>query len=149
MELHTIELLINKYLEGETSMNEEKQLRTYFSSGNVAPRFKEYQVLFGFFEAEAARTYDIPKSIGDRKKPHAWLAVAASIAIIVGVFLFRPAPQEASGVIKDPEVALQKTKEVLHLIAQQMHQGKEGLVYLTEIDRTRDELIDQNLKLTK
>lgn len=149
MELHNIELLIHKYLEGETSLQEEKQLRAYFSSGNVAPRFKEYEVLFGFFEAEAARTYMASRPIRNTKKPYAWLAVAASIAIIVGVFLFRPAPQEASGVIKDPEVALRKTKEVLHLIAQQMHQGKEGLVYLTEIDRTRDELIDENLKLTK
>ncbi|HET8808699.1 MAG TPA: hypothetical protein VFM65_00350 [Flavobacteriaceae bacterium] len=142
-----IEKLVEKYLEGTTSLEEEKTLKAYFSSENVAPHLKEYAVLFGFFQSEREQVYHPQKEpVFKKAKRYTWFAVAASIAIIAGVFLFKPAPQPELGTIEDPEVALQKTKEVLHLIAQQLHTGKEGLVYLTEIDNTRDELIENNLK---
>lgn len=149
MELHNIDILLRKYLEGKTSLKEEKQLRAYFTSGNVASHHKEYRVLFGFFKAERKLAYE-PRSKTNRKtRAYPWFGVAAGIAIIMGIFLFGPNPQEKPGGIKDPEIALQKTKEALHLIAQQMNRGKEELVYLTAIDNTRDELIEQNLKLKK
>lgn len=149
MELHNIELLLKKYMEGETTLEEEKELCAYFTSENVAPQFKEYQVLFGFFKKERERNYEPPHKTQYKNKAYPWFAIAAGIAVIIGVFLFNPTPQKKSGVIEDPEIALQKTKEVLHLIAQQMQNGKEDLVYLTAIENTRDELIDQNLKLKK
>lgn len=150
MELHEIELLVEKYMEGETSVKEEKELRAYFRSGNVDARLKEYQVLFGFFETERAQTYQLSlKKPNDRKKWYTWFGIAASIAIVIGLFMFNPTPQQEPGVIKDPEVALQKTKEVLNMIAQQMNNGKENLVYLTEIEKTKNELIETNLNLKK
>lgn len=149
MELHEIELLVEKYMDGETSVEEEKQLRAYFTSGNVDSRLEEYQVLFGFFEAERARTYQSPVKTNNRKKWYTWFGIAASIAIVIGLFMFNPMPQQETGAIKDPEVALQKTKEVLNMIAQQMNNGKENLVYLTEIEKTKNELIETNLNPKK
>lgn len=149
MELHNIEIQLNKFLEGKTSLDEEKELRAYFASENVAPQFKEYQVLFGFFKKERERKYEPPYKTHHKSKLYPWFAIAAGIAVIIGVFLFNPTPQKTSGVIEDPEIALQKTKEVLNLIAQQMHNGKKELVYLTAIENTRNELIEQNLKLEK
>lgn len=149
MELQNIDMMLKHYLEGESSLEEEKQLRAYFSSGNVAPQFKEYQVLFSFFKEEKKNTYQPVRETQHRKKAYTWFSIAAGVAIMVGIFIFGPTPQQNSGVVKDPEVALQKTKEVLHMIAQQMNNGKENLVYLTEINQTRNELIEQNLKLEK
>ena len=141
-----IEKLIEKYLDGATSLEEEKSLKTYFYSGSVAPHLKKYEVLFGFFKLERAQTYVPKKQPSFQKKNlHAWFAVAASIAVIVGVFLFKPAPQPELGTIEDPEVALEKTKEVLQMIAQQLHEGKEELVYLKEIENTKNELIVNEL----
>lgn len=143
MELSKINKLLEKYLEGETSLEEEKGLKAYFSSGNVAPELKEYQVLFGYFESERQQTpmKKTPKT--NKKKYYSWFGVAASIAIVAGLFLFKPAqPTTDLGKIEDPQVALQKTREVLNLIAQQMNTGKEKLVYLHEIDKTKNELIN-------
>ncbi|MCB0654309.1 MAG: hypothetical protein KDC85_23720 [Saprospiraceae bacterium] len=45
-----LEQLLDKYFAGETSLQEEKQLKSYFSYGDVHPDFKEYAPLFRFFE---------------------------------------------------------------------------------------------------
>ena len=144
-----MESLIEKYLEGETSLAEEKELKAYFASEDVAPGHEEYQSLFGFFAQERQKTYPLREQKKSPKRKYAWWSIAASIAIIVGIFLFKPASPQDLGAIEDPELAMQKTKEVLHLIAQQMNTGKEGLVYLTEIDNTKDELITNDLNLRK
>ena len=41
MESHTIEKLVEKYFSGETSIAEEKQLKDYFSSPDVAPHLEQ------------------------------------------------------------------------------------------------------------
>ncbi len=47
-----IEELLNKYFEGETSSEEEQQLRTYFSSGEVPEHLIVYKPLFAYIEEE-------------------------------------------------------------------------------------------------
>ena len=49
MELQNIEILTQKYLEGETSLKEEDQLRHYYLSDNVAPHLESYKPLFNYF----------------------------------------------------------------------------------------------------
>ncbi|MDL2309906.1 hypothetical protein LJC39_02165 [Parabacteroides sp. OttesenSCG-928-B22] len=50
-----IDDLLEKYFEGETSAAEEKELRTFFSSGPVAEHLAPYQPLFAYFDEEIAR----------------------------------------------------------------------------------------------
>ena len=47
MELANIEKLLEKYLNAETTIAEEKMLKNYFLNDNVAPHLIEYQALFG------------------------------------------------------------------------------------------------------
>ena len=47
-----IEDLLDKYFEGETSAEEERKLRAYFTSGRVAEELKVYIPLFTYFEEE-------------------------------------------------------------------------------------------------
>ena len=49
MELDRIENLLEKYFEGETSIAEEKELKVYFSSGDVAQHLEQYKAIFGYF----------------------------------------------------------------------------------------------------
>lgn len=143
MELSKIKSTLEKYLEGETTLEEEKVLKTYFSSENVAPELREYQALFGFFKTERQQIPHQKSKFPHRKKYYSWVGVAASIAIIAGLFLFKPAePTPDYGSIEDPQIALQKTKEALNLISQQMNNGKANLVYLHEIENTKNELIN-------
>lgn len=47
-----IKKLLEKYLEGESSLKEEKQLRYYFLFEEVDPEFESYKALFQFYENE-------------------------------------------------------------------------------------------------
>ncbi len=49
MDYNKIEILIEKYFQGETSLAEERELRSYFSSPNVAPHLEQYKAMFGYF----------------------------------------------------------------------------------------------------
>ncbi|MCC8134709.1 MAG: hypothetical protein LIP04_14905 [Tannerellaceae bacterium] len=47
-----IDDLLNKYFEGKTSSEEERVLRTYFSSSGVPEHLSAYQPLFAYFDEE-------------------------------------------------------------------------------------------------
>ena len=49
MESVNIEKLLDKYLDATTTIAEEKALKNYFLSDNVAPHLQEYQALFGYY----------------------------------------------------------------------------------------------------
>lgn len=48
----TIEELLNRYFEGETSVAEEARLRNFFTAGEVPPHLAPYKPLFAYFEQE-------------------------------------------------------------------------------------------------
>ena len=90
MELVKIEQLIEKYLNAETSLQEEQSLKNYFTSGNVAPHLQEYSYLFSYFKASSADTFTKTIRLETKKpqkKNYKWLSVAASIALLFSVFV--------------------------------------------------------------
>lgn len=50
--MERINELLEKYFRGKTSLTEEKTLKEYFASGNVAAEHEPYRALFSVFEAE-------------------------------------------------------------------------------------------------
>ncbi|HFB99837.1 MAG TPA: pyruvate ferredoxin oxidoreductase, partial [Phaeodactylibacter sp.] len=52
MDYKNISQLLEKYWEGETSLQEENTLKQYFNQENVAQELQEYQPLFQFFKEE-------------------------------------------------------------------------------------------------
>ena len=45
-----IDELLNRYFEGETSSEEERELRAFFTSGNVPDRLAVYTPMFAYLE---------------------------------------------------------------------------------------------------
>ncbi|RZS93501.1 hypothetical protein [Aquimarina brevivitae] len=144
MELARIEKLLDKYFEGETTISEEKELKVYFTGETVPSHLEKYKDLFGYFSAQsnvvATRATTLPKA-NNLRFLYPFIGVAASVAIVLGVFFYNPNTTEATGTYEDPEVALQKTKEVLNLVAQYMNEGKKDLVYLNEFENTTNKLL--------
>ena len=52
MNIEAIKRLVEKYFEGETSLQEEAQLVEYFNGDEIVAELKHYQPLFQFFKAE-------------------------------------------------------------------------------------------------
>lgn len=87
-----IDKIIEMYFDGETSLEEEKLLRNYFCQKNIEERHRIYAPMFNFFSEERETTIE---SKLKRKTPlYAWIGIAASILLLIGVGTFYLAPLE-------------------------------------------------------
>ena len=60
MELKAIEKLLNKYLEGETSLKDEAVLRTYFTQESRIPEaWIPYRQFFGYCKEAKKETFPV------------------------------------------------------------------------------------------
>ncbi|GAA3516675.1 hypothetical protein GCM10022393_33480 [Aquimarina addita] len=144
MELSNIEKLLEKYFEGETTLSEEKELKVFFTRESVPQHLEKYKSLFQFFSDERNITAgsDTYIKVSNKVSKFTWIGIAASIAVIIGLFFAQPPTTDTDlGTYEDPEVALQKTKEVLSLVAQYMNEGKKDLVYLNEFENTKNKFL--------
>lgn len=142
MESKAIENLIEKYLEAETSVREEERLRAYFSKGDVAPHLQQYAPMFNYFDVAREESYSGKVYINSgRKKVYSWVAVAASIVILLGVALQQNNDINEFGTYEDPELAMQKTKEALEMVSRYMNTGTEDLGYLQEFNSTKNKIV--------
>lgn len=87
-----VEELLNRYFEGETSIEEERWLKGYFrSTPTLPPHLEPYRSLFGYFESESLVTSSHVSSgsawLGNRKF---WLLAASSVAAACLLFFFDP-----------------------------------------------------------
>ena len=72
--------LIDRYFEGQTSLDEEKELSEYFRDGEVREEFRRFAPLFAFRDA-CAYGHDMP----ERKtgiRPKALKALVAAVAAV-------------------------------------------------------------------
>lgn len=87
-----IDKILEKYFEGETSLEEEKQLRSYFRRADVAERHEMYKPIFYFFSEERK---EVTTEKRRRRTPlYTWIGVAVSIALLIAIRTFYYAPLE-------------------------------------------------------
>ncbi|MCG2610467.1 hypothetical protein LZZ90_02975 [Flavobacterium sp. SM15] len=140
MELHNIEILLEKYFSGETSIAEEKQLKDYFSSPDVAPHLEQYRVVFGYFTQAKEEQFTKTIPLQPRKRTYvAWISVAASVAILAGTYFIMNKEQQTPkdlGTFDSPELAFQETQKALQLVSLNVNKGVESIEYIEEYNKT-------------
>lgn len=142
MELVKIEQLLNKYLEGNTSIAEEKELKAYFSSNNVALHLQPYKSMFGYFknQKEVQFTKNLPLQPRKRNVVK-WIGVAASFVVLFGTAFFymnSNVSNEDLGTYDDPEVAFIETQKALEMLSKNVNQGVEGVALLNEYNQSKE-----------
>jgi hypothetical protein len=147
MALDRIEKLVEKYFEGETSIAEEKELKTYFSSTDVAQHLEQYKPVFGYFSQAKQEQFTATISLKSKRKQKrlAWLSVAAAVVVMVciGFFAYQNSSeptQENLGVINDPEIAFRETQKALALISRHVNTGIESVNYLGEYQQSKNKI---------
>lgn len=145
MELNKIEVLINKYFEGETSIPEEKQLRDFFASDEVPENLLQYKSVFGYF-SEAKKEKAPVSAFAAPKRSFRWMSVAASATILlaIGTFAYFNTEQynESLGSFTDPEIAFQETQQALDLLSLKVNQGVETVQYIDEYDNAKSRIFN-------
>lgn len=148
MELTNVKGLLEKYEEGNTSLEEEKLLQKYFTSGNVPVDLKEYETLFYFSNNARKQTYSKEVVTSSKRKGLAWMGIAASIIIAIGIFTAvnntgQDLEQNNLGTIEDPEEAYLKARETLLLVSQALNTGAEEMTYVTEFDKAKNKYLKE------
>jgi hypothetical protein len=152
MELDKIENILEKYFQGETTIAEEKELKEYFSSPNVAQHLEQYQPMFGYFSQvkQQKSTQEIP--LQTKKRNVAWLSIAASVVVLLGVgtyfFLEQKnttpvVPQSELGTYDNPEEALKATQKALALLSNNVNVGIESVQYISEYEQSKNKIFKQ------
>jgi len=147
MALDSIEKLIDKYFEGETSIVEENELKDYFSFSDVAQHLKQYQPIFGYFSQakEQQFTQEIPLKTKKRNVV-IWLSIAASVVVMLGVgtmmyFENNKSEQFVACTPEDnPELAFEQTQKALALVSEHLNTGIESVGYINEYENSKNKI---------
>ena len=138
MELANIEKLLEKYLNAETTIAEEKELKNYFSKGNVAPHLEEYETLFGYFSTSKNERFTKTIQLKSRKLNWKWLSVAASIVLLVSVYTGYQNNQE-----RKAEKIMADTQMALGMLSANLNKGTAAVAHLQQFETTKDKVFKQ------
>jgi rubrerythrin len=146
MESNKTEILLKKYFEGESSIEEERELRKYFASANVAPHLEKYKTMFGYFSDAAAQKskqeIKVPNMSQDKKRNRIWLSIAASIVVILGagsyVYFDSQVSNQDLGTYDNPEAALKETQKALAMLSNNVNVGIVSVIALEEYEESKN-----------
>lgn len=154
MESNKVEQLLEAYFEGATTLEQEKQLRTYFTGPNVASHLESYTVMFTAFAKAKEETYDIPIQLPNQKKKINFrrLSGVAAIAIIaIGLAIQFSNNTITPGTSGDAivtsyeseEVAIQKTRQALGIMGKIFNESTAQLGAVNEYNTTTSSFFKQ------
>ena len=142
MELNRIETILEKYFQGETSVSEEKELKNYFSSSNVAQHLEQYKPLFGYFSEASEQEFKQTIPLQSKKRNVKWLSIAASVIVLLGIstftYLHQPQKTNDLGTYESPEAAFEATQKALSLLSKNVNVGIESVSYINEFQNSKE-----------
>lgn len=147
MESIKIEQLIDKYFEGQTSIAEERELKAYFSSSDVAQHLEQYRHVFGYFTQAKQQKFTKSVPLQPRKQFNVmWLSIAASIVLVFGIATFKMMETESVkpsgelGTYNSPELAMAETQRALDLVSAKLNVGIESVNYINEYETAKSKV---------
>ena len=111
MELAKIEQLLEAYFEGQTSLQEEQQLRDYFAQQELPAHLELYRPMFAGFQLAEQEEADFEIELPKERINNFWFyRVAASAVIFLGLagFFFT----QDRGYSQEEQLALESYQEV-------------------------------------
>ena len=74
--------LLDKYMDGTSTLDEEAILSEYFRGKDIPQEWEDYRPLFQEIEEMRPQPQTIKSRMG---RPYKWIAIAASLLILVGI----------------------------------------------------------------
>ncbi|MBT8178177.1 MAG: hypothetical protein KJN96_03990 [Eudoraea sp.] len=139
MESDRIEKLLEKYFEAITTTAEEKELKDYFTQGEVASHLEQYAPMFTYFSAAKEERFTRQVSLKTKRYIYQWISVAAVAVIAFGLFFGKEYQEQ-----KEAEYAYQETRKALSLLAENLDRGTEKVAYLNEFEVAKQKIYKNN-----
>ena len=165
MVLDNIEELLEKYDNGETTLQEEQQLKHYFTQETVAPHLEVYKSMFQYFlqTQQEQFTKDVPLKPRKTFTLYKWISVAAVAVIMLGVYTQVGNSRSFSDLSDEELYAYNQTMKVFNLVSSKLNQGSENMnalnlvssnftkgaesiVYISEFSKTTNKFLKTNNK---
>jgi len=130
MVLTKIEQLIEKYENGETTLQEEQQLKDYFSQETVAPHLEMYQPIFQYFiqTQKEQFTKDVPLEPKKTINLYRWIAVAAVAIFMLGIYIVVGNESKTlDNLSSEEQLAYNQTIEAFSILSSNFNKGKENM----------------------
>jgi hypothetical protein len=153
MDIKEIQVLLEKYFEGETTLEEDQALLDYFSGENIDSKLRPWQQQFLLlqsgreplvfdpeFENRLAGLIEAEQVIPLREHKSRWitrLAVAAAIAVLIGisgVIVLNKEWHREKDTFSDPQLAYAEAQKTLLFVSQKMNQGMKPLNAVSKIN---------------
>jgi len=137
MVLNNIEKLLEKYDNGETSLNEEQQLKDYFSQETVAPHLEMYKPMFDYFLASQQEQFTKHLPLETKKVyNYKWLSVAAVAVLMIGFYFNNSFTQNDLGTYNEDQaqLAYNEIAKSLELVSRNFNRGTSQVSYLGAMD---------------
>jgi len=141
-----IKQLLEKYWAGDTSSEEERALKAFFSGDKIPEELKKYQPLFLWKTRQMQLKGDRKLKTGIKKPVnfqwYSFLKIAASVLLVftLGIGFYTHYEQEKqmdkifSETYSNPEDALKETKNVIGKISSALNMAKDKQDELQKID---------------
>lgn len=158
MDSNRINELLKKYWDCETSLEEEEELRAFFSGSQVPDQYKETAALFRYFNDSKKKSLKdvgfeekVLQTVSPRKGKLVSLLrnsmrIAAGIAVLMVAFVFirkeirKTTPQEVVDTFDDPQLAFEETKKALMIISQGIGQAQKEASKINMFNEAREEV---------
>ena len=145
MESVKIESLLEAYFEGTTTLSEEKLLRDYFNSTNVAGHLEQYIPIFKGLqvarEERSSRDLKLPESKPKTIKTW-WYSVAALLVVAFGVGSFYFSKPQYTQEEKEALAAFQESKNAMMLLSENLNKGAEQLTFVQQFEITKNKIFE-------
>jgi len=144
MKEEELKRLIEKYYNGETTVEEEHALRDFFSKNNVPDGYEAEKEIFSYydssqeipepsidFEARILAGIDASErnAVSQRIRRYflPLLSAAAGLLILSGSYFFFIKHKEQLDTFKDPDIAYAETIKILREVSSQLNHGAQVL----------------------
>jgi hypothetical protein len=155
--------LLQKYFEAETSLEEENELITYFTSGEVVENLKMYVPMFSGLKELSV---DEDPALGDElmnhilesehreKVKYRWMwqmatGVAASVILVMLAVNYYIGRNQWSDTFTDPQQAYVEASKTLEFVAGKYNKGLASLTPVKKLDDAANPLQTSISKLNK
>lgn len=131
MELAKIEELVEKYLNAETTLQEETILKNYFTGDFVAPHLQEYTAMFIYFANTKSETFTKTIQLEPKKSKKInfkWLSVAASVMLLFSVYIGKVIDDNKQK--KEAERIYAQVSKGLLMLSENLKKGEQAVAQL-------------------